>query len=110
VFLTEHELAAARIKLLPPVALLKRLEHRLEVLTGGVRNLPARQQTLRNTIQWYPFLYRRPLARLEARVALEELSRHFPTLRLLDQQQVAYTPGLFVRGIKRLFVDLPGRP
>ncbi len=46
------ELAAARIKLLPPQALLKRLSHRLEVLTGGVRDLPNRQQTLRNTIQW----------------------------------------------------------
>ncbi|HET8852218.1 MAG TPA: tetratricopeptide repeat protein, partial [Ktedonobacteraceae bacterium] len=46
------ELAAARSKLLPPQALLKRLEHRLSVLTGGSRNLPTRQQTLRNTIQW----------------------------------------------------------
>jgi predicted ATPase/DNA-binding CsgD family transcriptional regulator len=46
------ELAAARIKLLPPLALLRRLSHRLEVLTGGAQDLPARQQTLRNTIQW----------------------------------------------------------
>ena len=46
------ELAAARIKLLPPRAMLARLEHRLEFLTGGGRDLPARQQTLRNTIAW----------------------------------------------------------
>ncbi len=46
------ELAAARIKLLPPQALLKRLEHRLEVLTSGAQDLPARQQTLRKTLQW----------------------------------------------------------
>jgi len=46
------ELAAARIRLLPPQALLTRLGHRLQVLTGGVRDAPARQQTLRNTIQW----------------------------------------------------------
>jgi predicted ATPase len=46
------ELAAARIKLLPPHALLKRLESRLEVLAGGRQDLPARQQTLRNTLQW----------------------------------------------------------
>ena len=46
------ELAAARIKLLPPQALLKRLEHRLVVLTWGARDLPARQQTLRSTLQW----------------------------------------------------------
>jgi len=46
------ELAAARIKLLPPQMLLARLSRRLQVLTGGARNLPARQQTLRNTIAW----------------------------------------------------------
>ncbi len=46
------ELAVARIKLLPPRALLARLEHRLEVLTSGARDVPARQQTLRNTLAW----------------------------------------------------------
>ncbi len=46
------ELAAARIKLLPPLALLARLTHRLQVLTGGRQDAPARQQTLRNTLAW----------------------------------------------------------
>jgi predicted ATPase/DNA-binding CsgD family transcriptional regulator len=46
------ELAAVRIKLLPLQALLTRLEHRLHVLTGGARDVPERQQTLRNTIAW----------------------------------------------------------
>src|SRR5207253_6031066 len=46
------ELAAGRSKLLPPQALLKRLSRRLEILTGGAQDLPARQQTLRNTLQW----------------------------------------------------------
>jgi predicted ATPase/DNA-binding CsgD family transcriptional regulator len=46
------ELAAARIRLLPPQALLVRLSQRFRVLTSGTRNLPARQQTLRNTLQW----------------------------------------------------------
>jgi len=46
------ELAAARVRLLPPRAMLTRLEHRLEFLTGGGRDLPARQQTLRNAIAW----------------------------------------------------------
>ncbi len=46
------ELAAARIKLLPPQALLERLGRRLQVLAGGVRDAPARQQTLRQTIEW----------------------------------------------------------
>src|SRR5438270_166538 len=40
------ELAAARIKLLPPQALLMRLDQRLQLLTGGARDVPARQQTL----------------------------------------------------------------
>jgi tetratricopeptide (TPR) repeat protein len=46
------ELAAARVKLFPPEALLARLSNRLALLTGGPRDLPARQQTLRNTIDW----------------------------------------------------------
>jgi predicted ATPase/DNA-binding CsgD family transcriptional regulator len=46
------ELAAVRIKLLPPQALLDRLEHRLAVLTGGVRDLPERQRSLREAIAW----------------------------------------------------------
>jgi predicted ATPase/class 3 adenylate cyclase len=46
------ELAAAFVKMLPPQALLKRLEQRLPLLAGGARTLPARQQTMRNTIAW----------------------------------------------------------
>src|SRR4051794_23657991 len=46
------ELAAARVKLLSPQALLARLGNRLALLTGGSRDRPARQQTLRGTIDW----------------------------------------------------------
>lgn len=46
------ELAAARIKMLPPSAMLTRLESRLQLLTAGPRDLPERQQTLRKTIDW----------------------------------------------------------
>jgi predicted ATPase len=46
------ELAAARVKLLPPQVLLPRLDHSLGLLTGGSRDLPDRQQALRATIAW----------------------------------------------------------
>jgi predicted ATPase len=46
------ELAAARASLLHPEALLRRLEHRLSLLTGGLVDLPPRQQTLRDTLVW----------------------------------------------------------
>jgi predicted ATPase/DNA-binding CsgD family transcriptional regulator len=46
------ELAAARVTLLPPEAIVPRLEHSLGLLTGGRRDLPGRQQTLRATIAW----------------------------------------------------------
>ena len=46
------ELAAARVKLLSPQAIVSRLESRLDLLTGGARDLPERQQTLRAAIDW----------------------------------------------------------
>jgi predicted ATPase/serine/threonine protein kinase len=46
------ELAAARIKLLSPSAMEARLESRLQLLTGGAKDLPERQQTLRGAIDW----------------------------------------------------------
>jgi tetratricopeptide (TPR) repeat protein len=46
------ELAAARVKMLPPSALLTRLESRLHLLTAGPRDVPERHQTLRKTIDW----------------------------------------------------------
>jgi predicted ATPase/DNA-binding CsgD family transcriptional regulator len=64
------ELAATRIKLLPPQALLRRLSHRLEVLTGGAQDLPDRQQTLRNTIAWSYDLLSREEQRLFRRLSV----------------------------------------
>ena len=46
------ELAAARVKLLAPDAILARLEHQLSLLAAGSRDLPERQQTLRGAIAW----------------------------------------------------------
>ena len=59
------ELAAARTRLLPIPALLRLLDQRLELLTGGPRDLPDRQRTLRDTIAWsYDLLAPEDQARL----------------------------------------------
>ena len=46
------ELAAARIRILTPQAILERLGRRLDLLAGGARDLPDRQRTLRGAIGW----------------------------------------------------------
>jgi predicted ATPase/DNA-binding SARP family transcriptional activator len=61
------ELAAARTKILPPAALLSRLENRLELLTGGRRDAPRHQQTLRMTLDWSYDLLEPAVQRLFAR-------------------------------------------
>ena len=60
------EPAAARVKLLPPAALLARLEQALPVLVGGARDRPERQRTLRGTIAWSYGLLGADAARLLA--------------------------------------------
>jgi predicted ATPase len=64
------ELAAARIKLLPPSAILARLSNRLKLLTGGARDLPERQRTLRGTIEWSHTLLEEGEKTLFARMAV----------------------------------------
>ena len=46
------ELAAARVRVLPPAAMIRRLERRLPLLVGGARDAPERQRTLRDAIAW----------------------------------------------------------
>ena len=64
------ELAAARIKALSPTQILERLEQRLPLLTGGARDLPKRQRTLRATIEWSHELLTPDEQRLFARLAV----------------------------------------
>ena len=64
------ELAAARVRVLSPQALLGRLDQRLKLLTGGAQDLDERQQTVRATIEWSCDLLSEEEKRLFARVAL----------------------------------------
>jgi predicted ATPase/class 3 adenylate cyclase len=64
------ELAAARVKLLSPDAILERLEHQLGVLSAGSRDLPERQQTLRGAIAWSHELLAPGERRLLARASI----------------------------------------
>jgi predicted ATPase/class 3 adenylate cyclase len=64
------ELAAARVRLLAPQAILDRLERRLPLLTGGTRDLPDRQRTLRGAIDWSYELLEEPERRLFTRLAV----------------------------------------
>jgi len=63
------ELAAARVGLLPPRAMLERLDRSLPLLTGGARDLPDRQRTLRATLDWSYDLLDAAEQRLLARLA-----------------------------------------
>jgi predicted ATPase len=64
------ELAAARVRVLEPAALLQRLDHALDLLTSGDRDLPLRQRTLRATISWSYSLLRPEEQRTLRRLAV----------------------------------------
>lgn len=82
------ELAAARVRLLSPQAILERLGDRLSLLVGGPRDLPARQRTLRQTIAWSHDL----LAPEEQRL-LARLSVFVGGFRLEEAEEVCGPPG-----------------
>jgi predicted ATPase len=64
------ELAAARVRVLPAAKLAERLERALPLLTGGTRDVPERQRTLRATIEWSHDLLSEAEKRLFARLAV----------------------------------------
>ena len=78
------ELAAARVKLLSPDAILTRLEHQLGVLAAGARDLPERQQTLRGAIAWSYDILDEP-----CRLLLERLSVFSGDIELEAAEAVA---------------------
>jgi tetratricopeptide (TPR) repeat protein len=84
------ELAAARIKLYNPQQLLERLESRLRFLTSGPRDLPARQRTLRSTIDWSFDLLDEDEQLLFSRLAV------FTGGRSIDAIEVVCGPGLSI--------------
>ena len=91
------ELAAARVKLFTPRQLLERLANRLDLLTGGSRDLLARQRTLRSTLEWSYKLLDGDEQRLFARLgvfsggypldAVEHICSHGLTINVLDVLQ-----------------------
>jgi predicted ATPase/class 3 adenylate cyclase len=84
------ELAAARVRLLTPEAILGRLAHQLATLAGGARDLPERQQTLRGAIAWSYDILDEPGRRL-----LERLSVFRGGIDLAAAEAVCGTGGLF---------------
>lgn len=88
------ELAATRIKLLPPQALLARLAHRLQLLTAGAHDLPARHQTLRDTIKWSYDLLDDEEQRLFRRLAC-----FVGGCTLEASEAVCYAPGDLATGV-----------
>lgn len=78
------ELAAARMKLFSPKSLLTRLDNRLSLLTLGTRDAPARQQTLRKTIEWSYDLLTQEEQRLFRRLAVFAGGCSLPAIEALS--------------------------
>ena len=77
------ELAAARVRVLTPPAMLARLEQRLPLLTGGARDVPTRQQTLEGAIAWSYELLEPEHQRLFARLAVFNGGRAFEAIEAI---------------------------
>ncbi len=91
------ELAAARVRILEPAALLQRLDHALDLLTSGDRDLPIRQRTLRATISWSYSLLDAP-----EQLVLRCLSVFHEGWTLEAMEQVCYAEGERYRAVDAL--------
>src|SRR5215831_14652562 len=87
------ELAAARVKLLPPQALLARLDDRMGLLTGGAVDLPERQRTLRTTLDWSFGLLPAGQQALFARLGVFAGTFGLPAVEAIYHEPAAADPG-----------------
>jgi predicted ATPase/Tfp pilus assembly protein PilF len=78
------ELAAARTRVLSPASILERLGKRLQLLTGGPRDLPARQQTLRSAIDWSYGLLTEPERSLFRRLSVFRGGARFEAIEAIS--------------------------
>jgi predicted ATPase/class 3 adenylate cyclase len=114
------ELAASRIRLFPPQALLERLGNRLSFLKGGARDLPARQQTLRDTIGWSYELLDLPGQRLfellsvfhggASLEAIEAVAGQMERLKETGEDTIDLLSSLVDKSLVRQIEDINGNP
>jgi predicted ATPase/class 3 adenylate cyclase len=113
------ELAAARVRLFSPQALLDRLESRLKLLRGGARDLPERQQTLRDTIDWsYELLEEHEKALFEvisvfSGCTFEAVEAVIDDIESLDEKDLDVVDGLVSlvdKSLIRMVEDSSGEP
>lgn len=86
------ELAAVRVKILSPQAILARLDSRLKLLTGGARDLPTRQQTMRGAVEWSYELLTEDEKRLFRRLAVFEGGFTFAAAAAVVGSQLSVGP------------------
>jgi predicted ATPase/class 3 adenylate cyclase len=89
------ELAAARLRILSPEALLERLAHSLDILSGGARDLPSRQKTLRGAIEWSERLLEEPDRLLFRRLAVFRGGWTFEAAEAIVAQLEGSAPDVF---------------